>query len=75
MKQFSMMTKCDLKAKTQPHFTLLAKDNFTTTLVQEWITMAEANGTPAAKLAEARKLLEHIEEWRRLNPTACKTPD
>lgn len=72
---FPLMTKCDLKARHQPHFTLLAKDNFTTTLVRDWISMAEEHGTSLVKINEAKRLLARIEEWRRQNPTACKTPD
>ena len=67
--------KCDLKAKSMPHFTLLATDNFTTILLRDWISYAEAHGTPPAKIADAKKQLGKIEEWRRLNPTHCKTPD
>ena len=72
---FPMMSKADIKAKSQPHFTLLAKDNFTPQLVRDWIVFAEASGTPQPKIAEAKRLLDRIEEWRRLNPMSCKTPD
>lgn len=72
---FEKMSKCDVKAKTMPHFTLLAKDNFTPILISEWIDMAIERGTPQPKINEARRLLAHIEEWRRANPLECKTPD
>lgn len=75
MTEFPLMDKCDEKAKTQPHFTLLAKDDFTPGLVTEWIRKAKLNGTPKAKLDEAESLLERIEQWRRFNPTLCKIPD
>lgn len=72
---FPKMSKCDVTARSMPHFTLLAKDNFTPILVREWISLAEANGVPASKLNEARKLLANIEEYRRQNPVECKIPD
>lgn len=73
--KFPLQTKCDLKAQTMPHFTLLAKDNFTPILLRNWIALAKEHGTPAEKINEARKLLAGIEEYRRLNPTLCKTPN
>jgi hypothetical protein len=73
--RFPNTSACDVKAKSQPHFTLLAKDNFTPGLLREWIAMAEATGTPDAKINGARKILTDIEEYRRLHPLECKNPD
>lgn len=70
-----LMNRCDQKAKFQPHFTLLPSDNFTPGLVKKWISDAIINGVPDQKILEAKAILSNIEEWRRANPTACKTPD
>lgn len=67
--------RCDIKAKSQPHFTLLAQDNFTSVLVNEWIRLAIEMGAPAALIGDARVVLMEIEEWRRHNPMKCKTPN
>ena len=72
--KFPMMRKADLKAQTMPHFTILAQDNFTPILIRNWIALAEEHKVPSAKITEARHLLAHIEEWRRLNPVSCKVP-
>lgn len=69
------MGRVDEKAKNQPHFTLLANDNFTPVLIRKWIDMAIDKGTPIEKIREAKLLLKNIEQWRTANPTACKTPD
>lgn len=69
------MSKCDSKARQQPHFTLLAQDNFTPGLLRQWIEQAYALGTDEGKIIEAKHLLKRIEEWRTANPLACKTPD
>jgi hypothetical protein len=68
-------SKCDIKAKSQPHFTLLAQDNLTPVILNEWIALAQANGAPADKVKGAKEILAEIEEWRRLNPTKCHTPN
>lgn len=75
MSDFPMMDKCDEKAKTMPHFTLLAKDDFAIPLILRWMEIAEEAGTPDEKLDEAKRLLTAIQDWRTLNPTLCKIPD
>lgn len=70
-----LLKQCAAKAKTMPHFIVVASDNFAPVVLREWITLAEAHSVPAAKVNEARKLLGDIEQWRTDNPTACKTPD
>ncbi len=69
------LRNADFKAKTQPHLTLLAQDNFTPGLIAEWIELAERHGVPAAKINEARAILGDVEQWRTDNPLACKIPD
>ena len=69
------VSSCDAKAKRQPHFTLLAQDNFTPVVLAEWISLARAKGIPDQKLFEAEVLLRNIEKWRTENPLACKAPD
>lgn len=73
--QHTILSKCNVRAKSQPHFTLLASDNFTSVILGEWIDMAVAKGVSATKINQAQRVLENIEEWRRKNPTECKTPD
>lgn len=70
-----LMNKCDEKAKSVPHFTLLPSDNFTPVLVKEWIRLALEHGVPEEKLLEAKVILKNIEAWRTSNPTKVKTPD
>ncbi len=69
------LSKCDQAALTQPHFTMLAQDNFTPDLLRAWINAAEQNGTSREKIADARALLKEIEMWRTNNPLRVKTPD
>ena len=73
--QFPKMETAFEKAETQPHFTLMANNNFTPVLIRMWIDMAMDNGTPIDKIREAKLLLKNIEDWRRENPLACKIPD
>lgn len=70
-----LMNKCDEKAKTQPHFTLLPADNFTPLLVKAWIDFAVRHNVSADKILEARQILKQIEQWRTDHPTSCHTPD
>ena len=72
---FPKMHKCDEKAKSVPHFTLLAQDNFAPVVIAEWIRLAKERGTTAEKIFEATALLKRIEEWRTAHPLLCKTPD
>lgn len=69
------LSKCMKKALQQPAFTLLAQDNFTTTLLREWIHLAQQNGTSADKITHAQAVLADIEKWRTANPLRVKTPD
>lgn len=73
--KFPQMGRCDDKAKTQPHFTLLACDNFTPMLIRSWINLAMQYGVPQTKVAEANYILAEIEKWRTAHPMQCKKPD
>jgi hypothetical protein len=57
-------------APTEPIFVLRAQDQTAPDLVREWARRAEALGTPAAKVTEARELAVRMERW----PTR-KVPD
>jgi hypothetical protein len=63
------------KTTTNPHFNLKPQDNFTPILIQKWINLAVQHGVDEAKVEDARNILKNVEEWRRKNPTLCKTPD
>lgn len=67
--------KCKAKAKTQPHFTVVASDNFAQDIVQTWIDLAEAYNVPAAKIKAAKQTLDEIKYWRTMHPIACKIAD
>lgn len=73
-KQFPLMSECDRKAQSQPHFTLLAQDNFAPLLIQRWIELAIEHRVSDDKVFEAKALLRKIQEWRTANPLKCKTP-
>lgn len=78
-KSFSLLdgdklSNCDKAARKQPHFTLLAQDNLTPDIVQEWIDLAEQNGVPHEKVKDAREVLKNIQDWRTRNPLRIKLP-
>jgi hypothetical protein len=70
-----LLDHADEKAKDQPHFTLLAQDNFRVHLVEQWIQSAIARGTSKFKINEAERLLRAITRWRKENRDQCKIPD
>lgn len=72
--KFPLMSECDKKAQSQPHFTLLAQDNFAPLLIQRWIELAVEHGVLEEKLFEAKALLRKIQEWRTAHPLKCKIP-
>lgn len=58
-------TSCLNKAAPdEPVFVLRAKDAMAAQAVRHWATMSEGEHE-AAKLAEARKLADEMDEWRR----------
>lgn len=75
MSEFPMMDKCDEKAKTMPHFTLLAKDKLAMLCVQKWIHLAREFDVPKDKLDEAEAVYHGMLKWQLTNPSLCKMPD
>lgn len=65
---------CLLKAgDDEPIFVLRAQDRLAPHVVRHWAKLAEASGTPSAKVEEARALAELMTDWAMEH--ASKTPD
>lgn len=75
MSEFKMMDACDEKAKTMPHFTMLAKDKLALICVDKWIQLAKSFDVPQAKLDEAEAVRNAMLKWQVDNAELCKIPD
>jgi hypothetical protein len=75
MSEFPMLDRCDEKAKTMPHFTIVASDPLCEPLIRMWHSMAELIGVPRDKCNEAHAIAEKVWQWRINNDTDCKIPD
>lgn len=66
-------SKYDCQAKLEekpdmPYFTLLASDPLAAQIVRQWANTAAASGVhEPEKIAEAQKIADEIEQWRREN--------
>lgn len=54
-------------APDEPVFTLRAQDSLAPEIVREWAFRAQVAGTPADKVAEARKVADDMEQWQIAN--------
>ncbi len=57
----------------EPVFQLRAQDTLAPEIVREWAYRAKVAGSPAKKVAEARKIAERMENWQIAN--SRKVPD
>jgi hypothetical protein len=63
----------DKAAADEPVFTLRAQDILAPEIVREWAYRAQVAGTPDAKVEEARKCADEMEQWQIAN--SKKVPD
>lgn len=63
----------DKAADEEPLFVLRAQDKLAPEIVMEWAHRALAAGTPIAKVEEARRCAQEMEEWQIANE--AKVPD
>lgn len=75
MSEFPMLDRCDEKAKTMPHFTIVASDPLCEPLIRMWHSMSGLIGVDVYKRNEAYDIAKAVDFWRRENPDKCKTPD
>lgn len=66
---------CNVAALTEPHLVLVAHDNFTQPLLEQWIKLAVRMNVPKPKIDGVRRILSDVKQWRTKNPVACKLPD
>ena len=60
-------------ADDEPIFVLRAKDRLASMAVREWAERAELSGSPEAKVQEALRCAEAMDEWAEKN--GDKVPD
>lgn len=75
MSKFPMLDRCDEKAKTMPHFTIVASDPLCEPLIRMWHAMASLLDVDMKKLNEAHDIAEAVFQWRINNRAECKIPD
>jgi hypothetical protein len=63
-----------LPDKSEPVFTIKAKDNLAVAIVRSYLLFCEVRGLEKQADEVAKALLE-IEEWRAANPSKLKWPD